>query len=534
MKALTILLLTLIPAASIFGQAESPVIKVKYLSAEHVYIDGGTAQGLAVGDKLIVRGANGIIADLEVVFVAENSASCKVLKQNGEIQPGNIVVVYEKKEAQTPTEAAPKTETQPEQYQKKAYKPSTRKSGAKISGSISAQIYYFDDQSPTNLDFSQPTMRLNLRAQNLWDKNFDFRIRTRARYNQRSRSYNGSIPRDEWRNRIYELSFGYENENAPINFKTGRIISNHISGIGYIDGLLVQLNISDSFRWGVFGGTQPEWQYSGFQTSLQKYGGYVNYRRGDYQGVRFESTVAGAGAYHSGTISREFIYVQNTISNSSRWHLFQSSEVDVNRGWRKDKTGQDVSLSNIYLSGRYRFSRAISVGLSYDNRKNYWTYETRTLADSLFDDLLRRGVRGSVTLRLPYNYMITSNAGYRNRDGDPDPTYSYGVGLNKTNFVLERLFINLRANGFRNPYSNGYNLTAQIGKYFLRVNYVSVGYGNYFYNFSSTNLNRINQWVRLETQIQLIKRFYISSQYEYDFGEDVEGHRVFAEIGYRF
>jgi hypothetical protein len=528
------LFLILIVATSIFSQGETPVMKVKYLSAEYVYIDGGTAQGLAVGDKLIVRNDSRIIADLEIAFISENSASCKVLKQEGKIEPGNIVVAYEKKGPETPSETEKEPEAQPKPTPKKIYKPRTRKSGTRISGSISAQIYHYDDKSEMNMDFTQPTMRLNLRAQNLWGKDFHFRVRTRARYNQRSHSYNNNVPKDEWRNRIYEFSFSYENENAPVNFKTGRIISNHISGVGYIDGLLIQQNISYSFRWGIFGGTQPEWQYSDFQTSLQKYGGYINYRRGDYQGFRFESTIAAAGIYHSNTISREFVYLQNTLGNSGQWQIYQSSEIDINRQWRKDKAGQKVTLSNLFLSANYKISTAVKVGLSYDNRKNYWTYETRTLTDSLFDDLLRRGVRGNVYLRLPYNYTIFANSGFRKRESDPDPTYSYGGGINKTNFIIRRLFVHLNANGFSNPFSNGYNLTARIGQYFMRVNYLSVSYGNYFYDFSSTNTTRINRSVRVEGQIQLIKRFFVSTQYEYGLGEDVDGRRLFVEIGYRF
>ena len=73
------LFLILIIATSIFSQEETPVMKVKYLSAEYVYIDAGTARGLAVGDKLIVRNESGIVADLEIAFISENSASCKML-----------------------------------------------------------------------------------------------------------------------------------------------------------------------------------------------------------------------------------------------------------------------------------------------------------------------------------------------------------------------------------------------------------------------------------------------------------------------
>lgn len=529
-------------SAALLGQEPGSVFKVKYISAEHVYIDGGTAQGLAVGDKLIARNADGVVADLEVIFVSENSASCKILKKEGEIQAGNLVSVYEKsrtpveeKEEEPPVFVEQEPQTEPESTTAGSI-PSSRSGGTttKISGSVSAQIYHYDDLSERDLDFTQPTLRLNFRAKNLWGKDYHFAIRTRARYNQRTRSYNNNIPQEEWRNRIYEFSFSYDNEDALFNFKTGRIISNHLSGVGYIDGLMVQQNVSHALRYGVFVGTQPEWQYSDFQTSLQKYGGYVNFRHGDFRGFRYDGTVAAAGAYHSGTVSREFLYIRNTISNSSGWHFYQSAEIDINREWRKEKTGKDIALSNLFLSARYRFSRSVNVGLSYDNRKNYWTYETRTLSDSLFDDFLRRGLRGNISVRLPHNYTIFANAGYRSREGDPEPTYSYGGGINKTNFILHRLFVSLNANGFSNPFSDGTNLTAQIEKYFMGANYLSLGYGMYAYKFGSTNMERTNQWLRLNGQFQLIRRVYVSTQYEYGLGEDVEGHRLLAEIGYRF
>ncbi len=60
--------------------------------------------------------------------------------------------------------------------------------------------------------------------------------------------------------------------------------------------------------------------------------------------------------------------------------------LDVNRDWRKDITGESVSISNIYLSGRYKFSKIFTAGLSYDNRKTYLTYETKTIAEELFDN----------------------------------------------------------------------------------------------------------------------------------------------------
>jgi hypothetical protein len=352
---------------------------VNYISAENVYLDGGKSRGLTAGDQLTIRNRGSEIAEIEVIFVSQNSASCKILKQSAPIQKGFTATISQKIQAVFSEKEQPEppgfNTNQSTPYSAKSQK-DDYSSFAEINGSLSFQYFYFNDLGPANLDFSQPTVRLKFVASNLWGRAFQLKIMSRTRHNQRSRSYNSTIPKQEWRNRVYELSFTYDNQNAPFNFAFGRIINNFISGIGYIDGGLIQFNAIEQLRIGVFGGTQPEWQYSDYQTSLQKYGAYLNVHTGDFRSFRYEGTVGIAGVYHSSIISREFVYIQNTFGSSSQWNIYQSAEVDINRDWRLQKTGEDIAISNFYLSMQYKLSNQARVGLSYDNRKNYWSYET--------------------------------------------------------------------------------------------------------------------------------------------------------------
>lgn len=45
---------------------------------------------------------------------------------------------------------------------------------------------------------------------------------------------------------------------------------------------------------------------------------------------------------------------------------------------------------------------------------------------------------------------------------------------------------------------------------------------------------RINHWIRLNGQIQLIGRTYFSGYCGYDWGNDLDGYRLLIELGYRF
>src|SRR2546425_1490133 len=86
-------------------QPESrPAFRVKYIADGAVYLEGGSGGGLAVGQKLVVKRsgttaprsgsgevqASRIIAQLEVVSVAETSAVCEVRSLNAPLRVGDM------------------------------------------------------------------------------------------------------------------------------------------------------------------------------------------------------------------------------------------------------------------------------------------------------------------------------------------------------------------------------------------------------------------------------------------------------------
>ncbi|RMF57130.1 MAG: hypothetical protein D6748_11810 [Calditrichaeota bacterium] len=539
-----LMLFSLLVAFAVGYAQESDIIfHVKYISSETVYLDGGADKHLQVGDRLLVRNKKKVVAELEVLYVADHSASCKVIKSKGKIQPGDMAVVYkrskpvQKEEKKTPEEK-PKEQPKAPTVEKKPKKRRKVRTGnemiTNVSGSISTQYYRWDDRLDSNLDYTQPTMRFNLRVRNLWGKHYHLRVRTRTRYHQRAREFNAQIPKQEWRNRVYELSFVYDNPGATLNYRLGRIISNYMSGVGYIDGMQLQYNFSQNMRVGIFGGTQPDWRTSGFQSNIQKFGMFWNYNRGERQKSYYQSTIAVAAEYHSSIVSREFIYVQNNLTFGNNLYLYQSAEVDVNRSWRKERSGQRFALSNLFISARYRLGNRFSMGITYDNRKNYWTYEIRSLEDILFDDALRQGLRGNVSLRLPGKIFIYSTVGMRKRETDSRSTFSYTGSIRKADFIFKRVSWHINYAGFDSPLTRGYTASMLISRTFRNGLRLEIGGGNYAYKGGLENTQRNNQWGRFSAYIPLPGRLFLNGQYEYSWGDDIQGQRFTGEIGYRF
>ncbi|MEJ2052883.1 MAG: hypothetical protein P8X42_03095 [Calditrichaceae bacterium] len=531
---LLIVFLIVLPVA-ILAQTDK-VIKVKYLSTEYVYIDAGKNAGIAVGDQYEVLREGKTIAEVEVVYVADHSASCKVLNNTVQLQAGDrlklkVKTSTEQEAGNSEKETAHKSEEQKavDFKQEKKVKSLTR-----IRGNIGIEWYHFEDLTSSNLNFDQPSLRLYLKAKKLWNRDYSVRIKFRSRKYDRSRRYANGTPASEWRNRIYEASFSYDNPDQPINFKIGRIISNMFSGIGYIDGILLQNNLNKLWRWGVFAGSRPEWQYTDFQTSIQKYGGYINFLKGGYLTSRWESTLAFSGEYHGKTVSREFVYLRNSYNYKSRLSIYQSLELDYNRGWRKKKTNETISLTGLYISGAYDVFDWLNTGLSYDNRKNYYIYELRTLADSLFDSAFRHGVRANVSIRYFKNMRIYGNFGWRKRESEGSNTYSYMAGVNFSNLWMTRMQLFARFAGFSNYYTNGFNPSLSLNRSFRGGHYAGISAGTYIYTLDRNSGNSMNNWMRFSGQFELPWNMYLSVQYEYDWGDDVKGHRILAELGYRF
>jgi hypothetical protein len=412
--------------------------------------------------------------------------------------------------------------------------PVRRPATSQLSGSVSVGHYRWNDETESNLDFSQTTARLSLKARRLWGKEIVLAVRGRGRFDKRQRDYGPDVEREEWKSRLWEFSLSYEEPDAPINLWAGRILPRRTGGIGYLDGVLMEGLLSDRIRFGLFVGTCPDWFYDERTLSLMKGGGYVGYTNGDYRGLFIEENIGVAGEYHGGEANREFLIVQGRLRRGSVWGLNHSSEIDINRGWRKDRAGKAIGLTSLYVNGWICPTQRLRLSLSYDNRSNYWTFEKRSVVDSLFDDNLRRGVRLRTDLTLPSQLFASVSTGYRDRAGNPDPSWSYSAQLRKGDVFGRGLSLSVQYAAFDNLSNNGYNYALRVGKVFAGTYDMSAAYGSYAYQTDGTGSSRDNDWIELSGQADVGRHYWLGFRYQTDSGDDIEGSRISSELGYRF
>jgi len=536
-QSIIILLATL---CLVTGSASArTAFKVTHVSVDHVYLDGGTADSLQVGDRLQLKRSGSIVTELEVVFAARHSASCKIISGSQTVQTNDLFEISQRVSPEIPTEPSVDTVATDTIEKPVVKRPETYESPAppsRVRGSVSLLYSNWLDNSDANLDFSQTTARLNIRAKRLWQRDISLVVRTRGRYDVRQRGLSGAATETEWKNRLWEASLTWRSENGDFMVAAGRLLPRRISTAGYLDGGHAEARISGPWRLGAFGGIEPNWAYNDNldrESSLKRAGGYVAYSPEPFGAQRIDQSVGYVAEYIAGMYSRTFISAVGSIRNGS-WGISHTAELDVNTGWRKEKNGNSLSLSNLYVYSYYRFSRAVRASLSYDNRQNYWTYDSRSVADSIFDDRTRHGVRTSLNVS-PARYLwLHSSLGYRKRDGDPDPTYTYSAGIRRSSLFNGRFSLGLSVAGFDGAFANGFNYAVRGEFNTSGLGVVDFSTGEYRYTVDNVDAQRSSRFFALGNSYYFADHYYLNSNAEYNTGDDIDGLRLQLEIGYRY
>ncbi len=539
MGKVTYLLIPVICLAA-FAEAKSEPSRftVRYLSAENVYLNGGSADGLTVGARLLVKKTTGCTTELEVVYAAEHSSSCTFTVDSCGVAIGDEA--YPLTPFGADTLEAPDTTAPMISADTAGAKPSQsvsariRRQPSRLSGNVAVGYYYLNDQSPSNLDFQQATGRLNLKARRLFDREITFNLRVRGRYDQRDRAYSSQVERDAWENRMWELSLTYDDPHAQFSGAVGRILSRRVATVGYVDGAVLERRIGSNTYVGLLAGSRPKWAYDKDALSLQKGAGYVTVISGELSGNYSEQTIAAIGEYHSGTVSRELLSLQGRINHSGKWGGYHAIEIDLNRGWRREKAGKSISLSSVYANTWLRLNKSARFTIGYDNRTNYWTYDLRSTIDSLFDDHLRQGIRSQVDLSLPKGIQISAGAGWRKRQGAANPTTSYLFNLGKSAVWNRTSRISGQYSAFNGSTEHGNHFSARVSDYLSPTIMLGLGLGGYSYKADAGLNHRTSKWYEVSSQIDLRRNWFLAISGQIDHGDDIDGLRLQSELGMRF
>lgn len=533
-RAARVCLLGMLCALPAVAGAQESRCEVRYLSADHVYLDAGTAAGLAMAQEVRVMRDGTEIAVLEVVYAAEHSASCRVVSSVGEIKLGDTVLFQPAPAATPPAIAPPAAVAEPAPGRRRA--PSGRRettpvTGARVEGAIGMA---WDHAGGGDIDLRSDfvSVPFRLRARDLAG---GLELRARGSLRRIMRDGYGLTPRAEWRNRILEVALVQDDPARDWNIAAGRINSRVAAVAGPFDGVRFDRRVAAGWRVGGFAGLAPSWQDLGFGTDDRVAGVTVAAVRQVGAGGLLDVLLAATGRYHRGEVSREVVSMATTLRLGDV-NVVQSAELDVNRRWRRDAVGRGADLSSLALTARWQATRDLALSLGYDDREPVRTWETRALPDSLFTDAGRRGLSAGANLRGHGGRNLDVRGSVRHDERTRDDVASGSVRVFLPALPTTNLDLDLALRAFDGPYLSGWSPTIGLTCRANRDLDLRVDAGHQVTTSASRfgHENRSYGWVRLGGRQQILNDWTVGLEYERDGGDDVTGDRWLVEWRRRF
>jgi hypothetical protein len=302
-------------------------------------------------------------------------------------------------------------------------------------------------------------------------------------------------------NRLYEASLSYEGERLGI--RAGRLGNTPYVGLGYLDGALVRVSITDHIQAGAFGGVQPDIRDLSFDADATKFGGFVR--------------VFGSNA--------DLVVAAATVNDNPFVALDGTYAVNQTISFYGHGRAGDQSFSTMFGAIAQLTPRQ-SITVSYERVDPGPDDDLRT-NDQVINDFLRQGVRA--TYRSAY---VQLGAGVRTGDEDDEPTYSVHAGLSHPNFL--GLYTGITATGFSSQLSDGLFAQARAGRRFGGGHTVELSAGALLVDETALDELSSTAYVRGELWLELPYDLFTRAEVELSSGGESGGHRVSVGAGYRF
>jgi hypothetical protein len=502
---------------------------------------------MVIGAVVRVMRGGEKIAELEVDFVAEHSASCKVLTVAREVRKGDLATIVslpagadagaEPVAAPVPA-PAPGSQVPPvivERYSE------VLPASARTRVHGSAALGYRTLSNSGGASSNETGGRLSLRLSEIAGRPLELRVRARGREVSRD-GYGPSVESSQRLDRLYELSLAWEPEDSRFSLHLGRLGAGPFLALGYLDGALAQIRLTRHLYVGAFGGARPDLEELGFDTAGSKYGGFLRFAREGEPGGGYAEVVLGGVSEraNTGDVSRDYVTVESRFGSGSRWWLFQRAEIDLHRGWREEATGKTSEVSNAALSASFRLSPSLRASISYDQRRNFLTWETRPLPEEVFTRYFREGGRVALDWQTRSGWSASLGGGLERADGVDDPTDSFYLSLLRANAFGVPLLLGGDASVYSGGTAKGWVANLRARWSFRRGHDIGLTLGGSEARLAADLAGgagiepRTNQWARLSGTVQLPAGLFLYGEYEVDTGDDFEGDRAGIEVGYRF
>jgi hypothetical protein len=518
---------------------------IKFVSADAVYMEGGSSDGLAAGQKLLIKrkGSEESVGQIEIESVASSSAVGRILSGSANIKPGDVAFFSPEEMEKTDLGGAAKypqvisfTEDDPldREIRENLPKPPSPEVN-RIRGRIGFDFGYMQQREVASSLYG---VTLRIDATRLGGSHWNLRGYYRG-YRHSTEGNSVAPTLVDLVNRTYHLSLNYENPNSHWVVGAGRLFVPWASSLDTLDGFYLGRRIGIATA-AIFAGSAPDPTSWDYDPHRQMAGGLINFESGSFDAWRFTSTSGVALTRVNWRPDRQFGFFQNGIFFKRYLSVYSDVQVDLLDQPSSSAIGgvpstaqRTLALSRSYLTVRLQPFRALNLDFSENYFRNIPTFDQRLLSTGLLDKYLFQGLSGGFHLDLPYRLGIYSTIGQSTRSGDSKPSWDGLAGVSASNILHTGIRADFRYSKFDSSFGGGIYKSLTLARDFgdaLQFD-IQLGQQNVFSTFTSQNRSR---FINGNLNWLLGRHFYLGAGISLYRGDSEHYQHSYATLGLRF
>lgn len=532
------------------GEAERrAVFHVQYVAEGAVYIDGGTADGLAEGMTVdLSRRAPGaaalsaqVVAHAVIKAVASQSAVCELQAKMLEPLAGDEARLTNQDEvARVRTEAAKArrhylqvvefTSGDPLEEEVREYVPRPPLDEVnRVRGRIA-----FERSSIINHDAgggSSSETGAMIRID--WSRiNGSYWTLTGYWRGAMTSSNPAQQSLLDVLNRTYQIGLFYANPKSRYSFGVGRLILPWASSLGTLDGGYAARRFGSNVTAGFFAGSTPDPTQWNYDPNRETAGAFVNLEKGSYEASHWSGTAGIAFTRVHWRPERQYLFVENIYSFGRVFSIFQNLEADYrNPKLTNGQTGAQLSRS--FITVRLQPTKRIGFDLNHNYFRGVPTFDQRLIGTGLLDRYLFTGLSGGVRVEPINNLLVTATLGDSRRNGDPNHAINQFYGATWKRLPWFNLRLDGRYGRFSSSFGNGSFESVGVSRQMRENMRLELQYGlqntqsRYVSQTHAHFLNAIVDW-------QFHRHYFVNGGWLMYRGQSQNYDQIYLFTGYRF
>jgi hypothetical protein len=425
---------------------------VKYVAEGVAYLNGGRSAGLAPGMKLLVRGSvssantsvfqGDVVAELEVVSIAQNSAVTAIHGAKRNLRPGDSAylssqdierVTAERSLKRTSTFLSGNALTE---KTRDAKPPEFSADAGRVRTRIGLDYSAIRSSGSTPGSTSQRGLSIQTDMTRIAGSYWNLQGYWRGRLTTTSETLESTM--QDYVDRTYTMQLYYDNPGSAWVAGVGRLYLPWATSLDTIDGGYIGRRLGHGVTAGIFAGSTPDptsWHY---RPDQQIAGSFVNFGGGSFDSFHYSSTAGTALSMLQWQLDRPFLFLENELSYTRYLSIYHSLIVDSPLGVSTGGLRPGTGVSRSYLTVHLQPYRRISFDIYHNYFRDVPTAPTQLIETGMVDKLLYRGLSVGVRVEPIRHVAVYTTIGQSDKSGDSRQSSNqlFGVTWNEIGHTI--------------------------------------------------------------------------------------------------